>query len=598
MRKLFLLTLLFYSAILFAQKPTDKRLAGLDTFAARVLKDWHAAGVGIAVVEKGKIVYTGGFGFRDVENKLPVTENTQFAIGSCTKAFTASLLGMAVKDNKLDIDKPVTDYLPELKFSKENLTAHVTVRDMMCHRTGLPRHDLAWYGSSNSRDSLIYAIRFFEPSAELRQIWQYNNFMFLAQGVLAQKLYGKSWESLIKEKIFDSLGMKNSNFSVTDLEKTPDHSIGYNVKNDSIKKMKYMNIDAIGPAGSINSSAKEMANWVMTWVNGGKFNNKEVIPASHVQQAMSSQMVIGGSLPDKLNPDVNFANYGFGWMLVSYRGHYRVEHGGNIDGFSASTCLFPSDSIGIVILSNQNGSTVPVIIRNFIADRMLGLPFRNWNQQRLDDAAKAKEAAKKRMSSDSANQKQGTKPSHALNEYEGTFKNDGYGKLVVSTKDNHLQIDYGQLNFRLKHYHYDIFNAYPTNEGMDAEEDDPTKIDFKTSLKGEIESIAINLEPAVDPIIFKKEIKEIKVDKADLAKYTGSFELGPQTIKFEVRGEGVLWASISGQPDYELVPVKKDEFNLKILSGFSIRFEADDKGNYNTAWFIQPNGTFKAIRKK
>lgn len=598
MRKLFAFTLLFYSAFSFAQKPTDKRLAGLDTFVTRVLKDWHAAGVGIAVIEKNKIVYTGGFGYRDVENKLPVTENTQFAIGSCTKAFTASLLGLAVKDNKLDIDKPVTDYLPELKFSKENLTAHVTARDMMCHRTGLPRHDLAWYGSSSSRDSLIYAIRFFEPSAELRQIWQYNNFMFLVQGVLAQKLYGKPWETLIKEKIFDSLGMKNSNFSITDLEKNPDHSIGYNVKNDSIRKMKYMNIDAIGPAGSINSSPREMANWVMTWVNGGKFNGKEVIPAAHVQQAMSSQMVIAGTLPDKQNPDVNFANYGFGWMLTSYRSHYRVEHGGNIDGFSASTCLFPGDSIGIVILSNQNGSSVPTIIRNFIADRMLGLAYRNWNQQRLDDAAKAKKAAKERMNSDSANQKPGTKPSHALNEYEGIFKNNGYGKLTVSTKDNHLQIDYGQLNFRLKHYHYDIFNAYPTNEGIDAEEDDPTKIDFRTNLKGEIESVSINLEPAVDPIVFKKEVKEIKVDKADLAKYTGSFELGPQIIKFEVRGEGVLWASIAGQPDYELVPVKKDEFNLKILNGFSVRFEADDKDAYNTAWFVQPNGTFKAIRKK
>lgn len=598
MKKLFVFALLFWSAFSFAQKPTDKRLAGLDTFVTKVLKDWHAAGVGIAVVEKNKIVYTGGFGYRDVENKIPVTENTQFAIGSCTKAFTASLLGLAVKDGKLDIDKPVTDYLPELKFSKENLTAHVTVRDMMCHRTGLPRHDLAWYGSSTSRDTLLYAIRFFEPSAELRQIWQYNNFMFLAQGVLAQKLYGKSWESLIKEKIFDPLEMKNSNLSITDLEKYPDHSVGYNVKNDSIKRMKYMNIDAMGPAGSINSTPKEMANWVITWVNGGKFNNKEVIPAMHVQQAMSSQMVIAGSLPDKQNPDVNFANYGFGWMLTSYRSHYRVEHGGNIDGFSASTCLFPGDSIGIVILSNQNGSSVPAIIRNFIADRMLGLSYRNWNQQRLEDAAKAKKAAKERMNSDSANQKLGTKPSHALNEYEGTFKNDGYGKVVVSTKDNHLQIDYGQLNFRLKHYHYDIFNAYPTNEGLDADEEDATKIDFNTNLKGEIESIAVTLEPAVNPIVFKKEIKEIKIDKAELAKYTGIFELGPQTIKFDVRGEGVLWASIAGQPDYELVPVKKDEFNFKILNGFSVRFEADDKGAYNTAYFIQPNGTFKAIKKK
>lgn len=598
MRKFIYLLLLVNSPALFAQKPTDKRLAGLDTFVNKVLKDWHSAGVGIAVVEKNKIVYAGGFGYRDYENKLPVTENTQFAIGSCTKAFTSSVIGMAVKDNKLDIDKPVTNYLPELKFSKEYLTTHVTTRDMMCHRTGLPRHDLAWYGSSTSRDSLLYAIRYFEPSAELRQIWQYNNFMFLAQGVLAQKIYGKSWEALIKEKIFEPLQMKNSNLSITDLEKMNDRSFGYREKKDSVKKMKYANIDAMGPAGSINSSPKEMAHWVITWINGGKFNDKEVIPASHVQQAMGAQMVISSATPTKENPDVHFANYGFGWFMASYRSHYRVEHGGNIDGFSASTCFFPSDSIGIVVLSNQNGSPIPGILRNFIADRMLGLPYRNWNQQRLNDAAKAKEAAKKKMSSDSANQKQGTKPSHALNEYEGVYKNDGYGKIVVSTKDNQLQADYGLLNFRFKHYHYDIFNAYPTNEGMDADEEDPTKIDFKTGIKGDIESVSINLEPSVDPIVFKKQVKEIKVDKNDLKKYAGEFELGPQIVKFEVRGDGVLWASIAGQPDYELVPVKKDEFNLKILSGFSVRFEADDKGDYNTAYFVQPNGTFKAIRKK
>ena len=598
MRKFFYLLFLVYTPALFAQKPTDKRLAGLDTFVNKVLNNWHSAGVGIAVVEKNKIVYAGGFGYRDYENKLPVTENTQFAIGSCTKAFTASLIGMAVKDNKLDIDKPVTDYLPELKFSKENLTTHVTARDMMCHRTGLPRHDLAWYGSPTSRDSLLHAIRYFEPSAELRQIWQYNNFMFLAQGVLAQKLYGKSWEALIKEKIFEPLQMKNSNLSTNDLEKMNDRSFGYREKKDSVKKMKYANIDPMGPAGSINSSPKEMANWVITWINGGKFNDKEIIPALHVQQAMGSQMVINSATPSKENPDVHFSNYGFGWFMTSYRSHYRVEHGGNIDGFSASISFFPSDSIGIVILSNQNGSAIPGIIRNFIADRMLGLSYRNWNKQRLDDAAKAKEAAKTKMNSDSANQKQGTHPSHALNEYEGIYKNDGYGKITISSKDNQLYIDYGILNFRLKHYHYDIFNAYPTNEGIDAEEDDPTKIDFKTSIKGDIESVSINLEPSVAPIVFKKEIREIKVDKKDLAKYAGEFELGPQLIKFEVRGETVLWASIAGQPDYELVPVKKDEFNLKILSGFSVRFEADDKGEYNTAYFVQPNGTFKANRKK
>src|SRR5207249_1772591 len=112
-------------------------------------------GVAIAVVEKNKVVFTGGFGYRDMEKKLPVTETTLFAIGSCTKAFTASMLGMLEKEGKVELDKPVRNYLPELKFYNDYLDEHVTLIDMMCHRTGLPRHDLSWYGSSATREELL-----------------------------------------------------------------------------------------------------------------------------------------------------------------------------------------------------------------------------------------------------------------------------------------------------------------------------------------------------------------------------------------------------------------------------------------------------------
>src|SRR4026207_1338645 len=114
MRKVFCSLLLLLSVKAFTQPPTDPRLKGLDTFALRLLKEWNAPGVTIAVVEKNKVIYTGGFGYRDYEKKLPVTENTLFAIGSCTKAFTASILGMLEKEGKVSIDKPVRDYLPEL----------------------------------------------------------------------------------------------------------------------------------------------------------------------------------------------------------------------------------------------------------------------------------------------------------------------------------------------------------------------------------------------------------------------------------------------------------------------------------------------------
>jgi CubicO group peptidase (beta-lactamase class C family) len=408
--------LFFSTVILFicaaAQPPTDPRLKGLDTFVLKVLKDWKAAGVTIAVVEKNKVVYTGGFGYRDLDKKLPVTENTQFAIGSCTKAFTASILGMLEKDGKLNIDKPVRTYLPELKFQNEYTNDHCTLRDMMCHRTGLPRHDLSWYASWAGRNELLERIQYMEPTAELRAKWQYNNFMFLAQGVVIEKISGKSWEENMKERILKPLGMDNTNLSTTDMEKSTDHSLAFATKDSSIKAITYRNIDAMGPAGSVNSCAKDMAKWLITWINNGKYEGKEIIPSSYRNDAITIQMAMGGGAPAAENPDVHISGYGLGWMLSSYRGHYRVEHGGGIDGFITTTGFFPSDSIGIFVSSNQGG--VSSSIRNFIADRMLKLTYRNWNKMQLDAMIKARDAAKAVKKNDSIGHKFNTKPSQEL----------------------------------------------------------------------------------------------------------------------------------------------------------------------------------------
>lgn len=578
---------------------TDKRLAGIDTFINRILKEWSAAGVTVAVVEKNKVIMTRGFGYKDYENKLPVTENTLFAIGSCTKAFTSSLLAFPIKDGKLDLDKPVTQYLPELRFIDDELNNNVTARDMMSHRTGLPRHDLAWYGSSTKRDSLVYMIRYFEKTAPLRRAWQYNNFMFVTQGVLAEKLSGKSWETLVREHLFTPLNMTSSNTSITDHVKATDYSFGYNEKDGAVTKMKFMNIDGIGPAGSINSTAKDMANWVMMWVNGGKFNGKEILPPAYYIQAVSSQMVIGAGLPSKEQPDVFFSNYGFAWFLANYRGHYRVDHGGNIDGFSSSTSFYPTDSIGIFVSVNQNGSPIPGIIRNTIADRLLGLKYKDWHRTQKVAVDKAKAAAKEKLKADSTQQKRGTRPTHAITDYAGTFTNEGYGTLTIEQKKDSLVAKFNALTFKMKHYHFNYFNFIPVADGADAGEDDALKGQFNINIKGEIESVSLPLQTGVKEIEFRKKVETIDVSKTDLEKYVGEYELpGPTIVKAYLKGDKTLMVLVPGQPDYEMIAIKKDLFNFKAISGFSVRFEKNDAGEVIALYFIQPNGTFKATRKK
>ena len=160
---------------------------------------------------------------------------------------------------------------------------------MMCHRTGLPRHDYSWYyfGISN-KDSMIQRIQYMEPTAGLREKWQYNNFMFMLQGAVAEKLTGKTWEQNVKERIFEPLGMSNSVLNLKDWVNADDRAYGYDVIKDSIiNKTDYFNISAMEPAGSINSNVNDMAKWVTAWINGGKYNGKEIIPVSYQKEAMN-----------------------------------------------------------------------------------------------------------------------------------------------------------------------------------------------------------------------------------------------------------------------------------------------------------------------
>src|SRR5436190_14265825 len=505
-------------------------------------------------------------------------------------------------NNKVvDIDKPAHNYLPDLAFYNNGMTDNITLRDMMCHRTGLPRHDYSWYlFSTSSRDSLVKRIQYMEPTGGVRDKWQYNNFMFMLQGVIAEKLTGQKWEQNIRSKILTPLNMTRTNFSVLDMAKDSDASLGYYIKNDSIiKKINYYNIDAMGPAGSINSSVNEMSHWVITWIERGKFNDKEIIPSSFREQAISSQMVIGAAFPGQDVSDVFFSNYGFGWSLVSYRGHYRVEHGGNIDGFSASTCFFPTDSIGIIVLTNQNGSAVPSIVRNLIADKVLNLPYIDWSVNRKKVVDKAKAAALELKKNSTSMRKPGTKPSHPLKDYEGAFVNPGYGTMEIFEDDDSLFARTSTKTFWLRHYNYDVFEPFEKDpeEGIDTSDAGQLKIQFNMDVNGTIQSALMALEPALKPIEFNKKEKEVALTAEMLQKYVGEYELGAGTARVYITSN-TLYLFVAGQPEYELASLGSDKFTIKSLTGYSLQFQNDEKNEIVSVSFIQPNGTFKASKKK
>jgi len=599
MKKLFLQLIILISLADFSfAQTTKKQFQELETELENVRTSLNAPGFAVAIVNKDQILYAKGFGYKDLENEVPVTENTLFAIGSVSKSFTSAVLGVLRKEEKIDFDERPGKYISELRFMEPWMNEQIIVKDLMSHRTGLPRHDLSWFMfPTNSKEELIKRIEFQKPFTGLRQQWYYNNWMFFLQGEIGRRLTGQSWEDNVKTMFLDKLGMSRSNFNIPDLEKDLDYSFGYSTDGEGINtKMDYYDIAAMSPAGAINSSVSEMSNWLITWINGGKFKEEQVIPEAYAKEAISSQMVVSSGLPSKEHPDAQFANYGYGWFLSSYRGHYRVEHGGNIDGFSASASFFPTDSVGIMVLTNQNGSQIPGLVRNIVADKILGLEAGGWLEDALEQKEKNKEAqAKAKASADSA-KVSGTKPSHILAEYTGSYDNSGYGKMEIKLENDTLFVKTGLYQMFLEHDNYDLFDAFLIYQG-EPNRDMPIKFKFESNMAGDISLLKAGFEPALEGIEFKRTPKPVDVSEDDLKKYEGAYLLmGVQEVKIYIK-DGKLYAFVPGQPEYEQIPLGNHEFNFKTLEGFKIKFEEKD-GEIIAVNFIQPNGTFRGERKK
>lgn len=595
---LFLLVVIGFSVSLSAQH--DKRLKGIEVELNKILTTTKAAGFAVAVVEGDKVIYAQGFGYRDYENKIPVDANTLFAIGSASKAFTSALLGQLRKEDKLSLDDSPKKYISDLKFFNDDMDNNIIIKDLMCHRTGMSRHDASWYYfPTASKDSLMHRLAYQEPFTGLRQKWYYNNFMFLLQGVITERITGKSWEDNIRERFFKPLGMNRSNVSIEEMKSSSNAAIGYDLKQfETISKMEYYNISGMSPAGSINSSVNDMANWLITWINKGKFKGQELIPADYVEEAISSQMVVDAGLPDKENPDVNFSNYGYGWFLKSYKGHYRVSHGGNIDGFSADVTFYPSDNIGIVVLVNQNASAVPGMVRNALSDYLLKVRKTDYIKMYSDRMVKEKKATTEAKEKATSEKIANTTPSHILADYTGKYDHPGYGEFKIVNQNDSLFVNFKLKKFYLRHLHYDVFEPFEVNKtGIDTTESGELRFNFTTNEIGEIASVKAKVEEALDPIEFKHKPNNIKVDKEVLVKYVGEYELAGMTAKIYIKKENKLCLFVPGQPEYELLATDKHKFSIKNLEGFKIEFvEATDK-TIDSIIFIQPNGKFTAKRK-
>ncbi|MFL6197204.1 MAG: serine hydrolase [Thermoanaerobaculia bacterium] len=590
---LMLLTLFVTAPVLAAKAaaPVKDPLAGYDAFVDRMIRDWRIPGLAVAIVKEGKVVYARGFGYRDVEKKLPVTPDTLFAIASCTKAFTTFALGTLVDEGRLDWDKPVRTYLPGFEMYDPNTTAMITPRDLVTHRSGLPRHDRAWYNNKVfTRKDVVDRIRYLEPSVQLRTKWQYNNLMYVTAGYLMEQITGKSWEDNVRERIFAPLGMTRSNFSATESAKSPDFSQPYQEEDGKILPMPFYDAPLTGPAGSIDSSANDMAKWVQIHLSDGTVGGRRLINGATLADLHEPRIIIDAPIE---RPELSRLSYALGWFVDAYRGHERVSHGGNIDGFSSLVTLMPQDKLGMVVLTNMDRTEMPEILVRHTLDRFLELDPIDWNGEGLAQFATWKATDQEAKNRKTSARKPGTRPAHALEEYAGEYEHPAYGLLKLAPAGDHLEATFNDLSLPLEHWHYEVWSVKDGSSPFFANK----KFLFSGDMQGNVASVAVDMEQLVKPVVFTKKPDARLSDPAYLARFVGEYSLAGDTFKVELTGSE-LTMTPPGEPPLHLVPGLAGRFTVREVASMTLSFVEDPQGNVTALDMIKQQGVYTMPRLK
>ncbi|PYX51715.1 MAG: hypothetical protein DMG79_02495 [Acidobacteria bacterium] len=472
----------------------------LEKFIPAQMENWKVPGLAIAVVQNGQVIYSHGFGLRDVKGNLPVTSKTLFAIGSISKSFTSLSMGMLNDEGKLDWDKPVRQYIPEFQMYDPVASERMTPRDLISHRVGMAGHDLLWYSSDFSREDVVRRLRFLQSDHDFRSGYNYNNMLVMTAGYLIGKVSGQSWEDFVRHRIFDPLQMNSSNFSVADSQKNPDFAHPYRKDEHSgaVSETPFHIMTAIGPAGSIDSNVEDMARYAIFQLGKGKTGDRQLVSESNLNLNHSPQVPMPGGAPSN---EIGPRSYAMGWVISSYRGHPLWWHNGGIDGFYALLSLLPDQNLGVVILTNMlNDDPVPEIVQYHIYDHLLGMDSIDWSKHFQELEAKQKTAEEEENKKELSERKPNTHPSHDLKDYAGRYENPGYGIINIQLAAEGFNATLNQLSFPLHHYQYDIFEVPPNATGAV----DLGKLRFLTNMSGGIDGIAAPFEPDASEIIFTR----------------------------------------------------------------------------------------------
>lgn len=444
----------------------QKAVVELEKLATKQVTSKTVPGLAIAVVKNGKVIYLKGFGVRQVDKSEAVDEDTVFQLASVSKSIASSMVASLVSDGKVTWDSRICELDPEFQMSDPWVTRELTIRDLLCHRSGLPEHagdlleDIGY-----DRQQVLYRLRYQEPDSSFRSKYNYTNFGFTEGALAAAKITGMTWENLCDLKLFKPLKMISSSARFSDFMARPDKAAGHIMVDGKWVHREQRDPDAQSPAGGISSSAKDLANWMIMEIDDGVFEGKQIINKGALEETHHPQMLT------QFNPANGLPGfYGLGFN-VSYDEHGRLHlgHSGAFCMGAATTVeMVPSEKLGVCILTNAAPIGVAEgLARTFMDTAMEGKPSRDWM------------ALFKKIFADPATvgvvegydySKPPTTPGSSLPPavYTGRYSNRFFGDVEVIEQGAALAVKIGpkEKSFPLTHYDRDIFTYDMESENM------------------------------------------------------------------------------------------------------------------------------------
>lgn len=341
----------------------DTLVDRLLTFLCEQSGPLSIPGIGLSIVRRGKVLYTGGIGVLEAGTDRNVTADSLFAVASCSKAFTTTLCAVLSEQGKLDWDRPIQEIWPKFAFGPQVISEQVTLRDLCSNRTGIGQATAVEYGSILSFEEVVNGAGGVPMIAPFRDRYSYSNLHFTVAAEVCNRVSDKTFADASAAYIFEPLGMTTASADRPDLETDPRFARPHVRNGDAMLPVALEKLSNLIGAGSVSQSPNDAAQWLLFNLNAHP-NGAAVLPAARLAELKR--------IHSRTTPENTFLGYGLGWRIGSGNDLTVVDHTGAIGGVLSLTRLVPDSGFGIFISINASGTEIEDF-RNAAADLAVAL---------------------------------------------------------------------------------------------------------------------------------------------------------------------------------------------------------------------------------